>query len=219
MTTKLDSHFQTVISGIREELESNKELIQQADAVFICGGTNTCLTTTALLVGNMINLFKNEQAIVTAQRTSVPPLTIVNGETLTSDLLTLGYNIGIPPQTKLLHVFNIEYDSPEFQLPVDKTNIVGLLRKSTSVVVDAKKYESTINNLLRYKLINKEITGTYVQVMRLRSNRWVDHEDEIKVLQNKFSPRGLKVVFIETAKNKRTGIVDLVFHTRVSNYA
>lgn len=50
MTTKLESHFQTVISGIHEQLESNKELIQQSDAVFICGAANTCLSSTALSV-------------------------------------------------------------------------------------------------------------------------------------------------------------------------
>ena len=222
MTTKLDSHFQTVISGIREQLESNKELIQQSDAVFICGGSNTCLTSTALLVGNMINLFKIEQASTTKQLTSLPPLTVVNSEMFTSDLSALGYSIGLPVDTKFLHVFNnvnSEYLIPDPFSSIDKTNIVGLLKRSTCVIVDDKKYESIINNVLRYKLLNKELTSIYIQVVRLNSISWLDHEDEINVLQNKFSPTGLKVVFIETAKNKKTGIVDLVFHTRVSKYA
>lgn len=214
MNSKLNSHFQTVISRIHEHLETNKDLIQQADVVFICGGSNSCLTSTALLIGNIVNLFKIEQASTATQRASLPPLTVVNSEMFTSDLSALGYNIGLPVDTKFLHVFNNEYLRPDYFTSIDKSNIVGLLKRSTCVIVDDKKYESIINNVLRYKLLNKELNSTYIQVVRLSSRSWLDHEDEIKVLQNKFSPTGLKVVFIEAAKNKKTGIVDLIFYIK-----
>lgn len=213
MTIKIASHFENVITHIREQIEINKELIQQADAVFICGGSNTCLSSTALLVGNIINLFKNEQIDLTTSRIAAAPMTVVNNQVFTNDLMTLVHKIGIPVETKLLHVFDMKNDTSFFQSPLDGSNIINLLKTSTSVIIDDEKYVSTINNCLRYKLNNKEITGTYVQVMRLSSRHWLDHQDEIKVYQNKFSPTGLKVVFIETAKCKRTGIVDLVFHT------
>lgn len=214
MITTQDSHFNTVISNIQNQLENNKELIQKADVVFICGGSNTCLTSTALLVGNMINLFKNEQTDITTRRTSVSPLTIINSEMYTNDLITLGYNIGLPLETKFLHIFDTDYEKLDFQSPIDKSNITTLLKRSTCVIVDNVKYEPSVNHVMRHKLFDVELTGVYVQVMRLSSKHWLDHEDEINVLQNKFSPTGLKVVFIETAKTKKTGIVDLIFHTR-----
>ena len=153
-----------------------------------------------MLVGGMINSFKIEQAGKNAY-THHPPLAIVNSEKFTSDLIALCYNVGLPVGTRFTHIN--DYESS----PVNALNTNLLLKRCTCVVAHDRIPESIIINTLHRKLINKELIGTYIQIERL------DHEDEIKALQQKFSPTGLNVVFIETAKNETTGIIDLVFHT------
>lgn len=214
-----DSVFKNVIKTIRDQLQNNKELIEQADVVFICGRSNTCLSSTAMLVGEMVRKFRLTQEDVKAIYKTEQPLTVVNSEMFTSDILTLAYNIGLPINTKILHIFDYEYvhRPPNLKPPFRSLDVVDLLKKYATVVVDDHKGGTHIQRVLT-DIANTKLSG-YVQVLRLapsiRPDRNDFQSDEVKRIKNSFSLQGLKVVFIQTFKNKDTGIVTLdIFSAR-----
>lgn len=210
-----DSVFKNVIKTIRDQLQNNKELIEQADVVFICGRSNTFLSSTALIVGEMVHKFRLTQEDVMAKYRTRQPLTIVNKGMFTSEIISLAYKTGLAVNTEFLHVFDYEFDPapPDFRLLFQRLDIVHLLEKYISVVVDDYKGGAHIQKVLT-TMSNARLSG-YVQVMRLHPCSDEFQTDEVKRIKNSYSLQGLKVVFIQTFKNKDTGIVTLdIFSAR-----
>lgn len=214
--------FKNIIESICTQLQNNKELIEQADVVFICGRSNTCLSSISLLVGEMIRKYQLTQKVVEINHGSEHPLTIVNSEMFTSDLINLAFSVGLPETTKILHIFdrNYKYRSNGLEVLPHRPDVIDLLKNFKTVVVDDSETETHIQKVLSNMAIAK-LSG-YVQVIRLASSTRSDKDDQqseqVKRNKNSYQLQGLKVVFIQTFKNKDTGSIDLdIFSKRNKN--
>ena len=185
--------FNEHITFIDKQLKDNATLIEKADVVFVCGKSNTGLTTVSLKVGEMKCVGKTK---LNNKQTS---LVIANIDYTTFDLVGLMKKVGLINNRRTLHYFTESRYTDAVDV-LKNTQSVGIFDNATNAVVDDILIEMAKN----------QVTGAVI-THRFFTFGKIPQQDLLHMLKTTTRSFGLKLLFIETVKYPGTGLIDLSF--------
>lgn len=185
--------FDEHVSFIDKQLKYNILLIEKADVVFVCGENNTGLTTISLKVGEMKCVSKTK---LNKKSTS---LIIANNEYDTFDLVGMLHKLDLPNNRLTMHNFTESRYS----------DTVDVLKNSQSVGVMEGPTKADQENILR-EMAKNSLSGVIITHWFPAFSK-IPQQDLLYALKAATDNFGLRLLFIETVKDPKTGLIDLNF--------
>ena len=171
-------------------------MIEAADVVFVCGKSNTGLTTVSLKVGEMQCVKKTK---LNKKQTS---LVVINNELSTRHLMNLAALYGLSPDRQVMYMF-------ENSTCVDTLNAF----KSTQAVGVIETVRNTQYNDILFEMAKFQSSGLVI-THRFMTHSTVSQDVSLMRLKSGIWEHGLKTLFVETRKDPETGLINLDFSDR-----
>jgi len=188
--------FNDFVQDIDKQLNTNLESIENADVVFVCGKSNTGLTTISLKVGEIQCVkktkFNNEQT----------NLAIATNELNAKYLFDLCKEINVAANRSVYHMY--------VDTNPDINNVLTAIKEKQCVGVLDNLQKVNHNDILieMSKLFLSDVVVTH----RFRSyGSKITQNELLDNLKRTIRDYGLKVLFIATEKDKETGLINLSF--------
>ena len=188
--------FNDFVQDIDKQLNTNLESTENADVIFVCGKSNTGLTTISLKVGEIQCVKKTK---LNNEQTN---LAIATNELNAKYLFDLCKDINVATNRSVYHVF--------VDTNPDINNILTAVKEKQCVCVLDNLQKVNHNDILieMIKLFLSDVVITHR--FRSPSNKGTQSEllDDLKRTIRDY---GLKVLFIMTEKDKETGLINISF--------
>ena len=195
--------FNEHISFIDKQLKYNILLIEKADVVFVCGECNTGLTAISLKVGEI------KCASKTKLNKKPTSLIIANKEYNTPDLVDVMHKFGLPNNRPTMRFFTESRYSDTVHVMKNRQS-VGVMDGLTKVDQENILRQMVKNSLSGAIVIHRFPTPRFPMPWSLEFSK-IPQQNFLYALKATADSFGLKLLFIETLKDPKSGLIDLIF--------